>query len=52
MDDVELKPAYLWREARDRGVRRREVTAAGSRLSRGLYLSHAEENTLAVRCRA
>lgn len=52
MDDVELEPAYLWRESLDRGARRREVTAAGLRLSRGLYLSHAEETSLAVRCRA
>jgi very-short-patch-repair endonuclease len=52
MENVELEPAYLWRESRDRGARRRELTAAGRRISRGLYLSHAEENTLRVRCRA
>jgi very-short-patch-repair endonuclease len=52
MDDVELGSAYLWRDARGRGARRREVTAGGQRISRGLYLSHAEESSLAVRCRA
>lgn len=52
MDDIELEPAYLWRQSRDRGARRREVTAAGLRISRGLYLSHAEETSLEVRCRA
>jgi hypothetical protein len=52
MDDVELGPAYLWREARDRGVRRSEIAADGLRLSRGLYLSSAVEPTLPERCRA
>jgi very-short-patch-repair endonuclease len=52
MDDVELEPAYLWRESRERGARRRELTAAGRRISRGLYLSHAEDPSLEVRCRA
>jgi hypothetical protein len=52
MDDVELDPAYLWTEARAAGARRRQLVAAGERVSRGLYLSHAEEATLATRCRA
>jgi hypothetical protein len=52
MDDVELPAAYLWQEALDLGARRRQITDAGTRLGKGLYLAHAEEPTLAVRCRA
>jgi hypothetical protein len=52
MDDVELDPAYLWSEARAAGARRRQILAAGERISRSLYLSRAEEATLVSRCRA
>jgi very-short-patch-repair endonuclease len=52
MDDVVLPPAYLWQEAVELGARRRQIEAAGRRLGKGLYLAHAEEGTLAVRCRA
>jgi len=52
MDDVELGPAYLWREALDRGARRRQIVADGVRLSQGLYLSSAVAPSLLERCRA
>ncbi|MCW2741291.1 MAG: hypothetical protein JWR45_1713 [Blastococcus sp.] len=52
MDDVELGPVYQWREARDRGARRRQIAADGLRLSRGLYLSSVIPPTLHERCRA
>ncbi len=52
MDDVELPLVYTWTEARAAGARRRQVTADGRRLTRGLYLSVAAEDGLAARCRA
>ena len=52
MDDVELPLAYTWTQARGAGARRRQVSADGRRLTRGLYLSAAAEDGLAVRCRA
>jgi hypothetical protein len=52
MDDVELGPVYLWREARNRGARRRQIASDGLRVSRGLYLSAAVAPTLTERCRA
>ena len=52
MDDVELPLVYTWAEARAAGARRRQVTADGRRLTRGLYLSAAAEDGLVARCRA
>lgn len=52
MDEFDLGTAYLWRTAIERGARRRQVAADGVRVSRGLYLSRAEDATLAARCRA
>ena len=34
VDDVELPPAYTWRQARDAGARRRPVAQDGLRLGR------------------
>jgi hypothetical protein len=52
MEDVELGSIYTWRDARDRGARRRQIGADGCRVSRGLYLSSVVAPTLAERCRA
>jgi hypothetical protein len=52
MDDVELPLVHTWAEARTAGARRRQVTADGRRLTRGLYVSAAAEDGLAARCRA
>ncbi|NEM07822.1 DUF559 domain-containing protein [Geodermatophilus normandii] len=52
MDDVELPLVYTWAEARTAGARRRQVTADGRRLTRGLYVSAAAEDGLAARCQA
>ena len=52
MDDIRLNPLYTWREARDTGARRRQISADGLRISRGLYLSEAVTPSLLSRCRA
>jgi hypothetical protein len=52
MDGVPLGPSYTWTEARSRGVTRRQISADGVPLSRGLYLSSAVEPLLPERCRA
>lgn len=52
MDDVRLPPLYGWREAREAGARRRQISADGLRISRGLYLSDAVAPSLLARCRA
>ncbi|WP_040336613.1 hypothetical protein [Candidatus Blastococcus massiliensis] len=51
-DDVALGPVYTWADARRRGARRRQISADGSRISRGLYLSSAVEPSLLERCTA
>ncbi len=52
MDEIRLDPLYTWRNARDRGARRRQISADGLRISRGLYLSEAVAPSLLSRCRA
>jgi hypothetical protein len=52
MEEVDLGSLYTWREARDRGARRRQIAADGFRVSRGLYLSSVVAPTLVERCRA
>ena len=52
MEDVDLGSVYTWREARDRGARRRQIAVDGVRVSRGLYLSSVVAPTLAERCGA
>ncbi|GAB3193251.1 hypothetical protein GCM10027261_07770 [Geodermatophilus arenarius] len=52
MDDVELPLVHTWSEARAAGARRRQVATDGRRLTRGLYLSAAAEQSLPARCRA
>lgn len=52
MDEIRLPPLYGWREAREAGARRRQISADGRRISRGLYLSEAVTPSLLSRCRA
>jgi hypothetical protein len=52
MEDVDLGSVYTWRDARDRGARRRQIEADGFRVSRGLYLSSVVPPALPERCRA
>ena len=54
MDGIPLGPSYAWKQARDSGVTRRQIAAAGVPLARGLYLSRAVDLDLdlAARCAA
>jgi hypothetical protein len=52
MEHVELGSSYTWREARARGVARRQIARDGVRIGRGLYLSSAVDPTLVERCAA
>jgi hypothetical protein len=52
MEDIPLELTYTWREARTRGVTRRQIQQDGLPVAHGLFISRAIPATLEARCHA
>ncbi|WP_336029520.1 endonuclease domain-containing protein [Geodermatophilus sp. FMUSA9-8] len=52
MEPLDLGSSWTWRDARARGATRRQIASGGEELTRGLYLSRADLDSLVARCRA